>query len=351
MARARYIHGIVIGWDNLLLFLDTLQPWQTMLDSSVGRMGALDDTFRRTAAAAAGTCTTNHRFPDNLLDVLEMIARKHPKPFRWHGQISPERWTEANSYTGALSGWLAELTAEQSAVSFLLDEEITHRIYSYLGTERSKLKVAMVKRYLCHAVHHLTNTTSLAIIGDADRIPKHQVRYQNFTRAWRWDGVQCEKLQPTDKPIRDLDDIILASGISGTSFLDYLRLESSPICHQRILRHMEVVIFRIGSEWTDPEGLPPGSGGATQLRRLQADYMESLSRWYDDRSAPDQPEARKVHEQVCHILGKPDERKRALVDCLAFRSSSAEDLQEAAFSWLRVNGCTPLQALGGCVQP
>jgi len=348
MPRARYIRGKVISWESLLEFLDTLQPWKTLMDASVERLRDLDDTFRRTAAAAAGTCTTNHRFPDNLLAVLEMIAHRHPRPFRWHGQIGPDRWREANSYAGALSGWLAGLPPDQAAASLMLDRETVNRIYSYLGPDRSKLKLAMVRRYLCHLVYHLANTTSLAIIGDDARIPRHEVRYQDYSRAWRWDGVRCEKLQPTDKPVRDLDDVILAAGVAGTNFLDYLRLESSPVCHQRILRHLEVALYRIGSEWTDPQGLPAGGGGGAQLHRLQNDYVESLARWYDDRGAPEQPETLKAYQQVAAILGKPDERKRALLDCLSFRSSSADDLQEAAFTWLKTHGCTPLQALEGC---
>lgn len=348
MPRAKYIHGIVIGWDSLLAFLDTVQPWKTLIAGAAERVGEVDDVFRRTVAAAAGTCTTNHRFPENLLAVLDMIARKHPKPFRWHGQISPDRWKEANSYVGALFGWLSGLEPDQAASTFMFDPDIVRRIYGHLGADHSKLKIAMVKRYLCHVVYHLTNTTSLAIIGDVDRIPKHEVRYQDFSRTWRWDSVQCEKLQPTDKPVRDLDDLILASGVTGTSFMDYLRLESSPVCHQRLLRHLEVALYRIGTEWTDPEGFPPGTGGGAQLHRLQNDYVESLARWYDDRPAPDHPDTLKVYERITRMLGKPDERKRALVDCLAFRSSSADDLQEAAFTWLKINGCTPLQAMGGC---
>lgn len=347
MPRAKYLHGKIIGWNSLLAFLETIQPWKSMIAESTQRIGELDDTFKRTVAAAAGTCTSNHRFPDNLLAVLDMIAHKRPKPFRWHGQIGPDRWREANSYAGALSGWFSELTADQAAAALLLDEDIVNRIYGYLGPERSALKIAMAKRYLCQLVHHLSGTTSLAIIGDEDKIPRREVRYQDFSRAWHWDGVRCERLQPTDKPIRDLEDVILGAGVCGVSFMDYLRLESSPICHQRILRHLEVAVYRIGSECGDPEGLPPGGGGAAQLHRLHADYVDALARWYDGRETPEAPEAKKVYDRIAKILGKPDERKRALIDCIGFRSRSAEDLQEATFTWLQSHGCTPLQAMDG----
>jgi len=348
VSRARYIHGTVICWNRLLQFLDTLPPWQSMMHSAAAQLDAIDDNFKRTAAAATGTCATNHRFPANLLAILQMISSNRPKPFRWHGQIGPERWKEANSYTGALSGWLSGLSPEQAVAELHLQDDIVHSIYKSLREERTPRTLAMVRRYLCHVVYHLANTSSLAIIGEARKVPKRELRYQDFSPTWRWDGIRCEQLQPTDKSIRDLEDTILATGAAGINFLDYLRIESSPVCHQRVLRHLEVAVYRIGSEWTDPEGLPPGGGGGNQLNRLRADYIDAIARWYDDRGTPEAPGARTIYDEVVGILGTPDERKRALVDCLSFRSSSAEDLQEAAFTWLKTNGCTPLQALEGC---
>lgn len=347
MTRIRYIKGKVISWDSLLEFLDTLQPWQTMMTECAERVEKPDANFRRIAAAAVGTCPTSHQFPDNLLDVLKMIARKRPKAFRWHTQIGPARWKETNTYTGALTGWLSDLTPADAARTFLVDESTVERMYGYLGAGHSMLKTAMAKRFLYRLVHDLVTTTNLAIVGDVKRVPKRQIRYQDFSRTWRFNGIRCERLDPTDKVIRDLDDDISQAGPAGESFLYYLRLGSGPICHHSILQYEEIAIYRIGTEWTDPEGHPSDSTGNGTFNRLQADYVESVARWYDGRSAPAQSESRRIHEQVCKVLGKPDERKRTLVDCFRFRSKPAGDLQEATFHWFKVNGCTPLQPLEG----
>jgi len=308
----------------------------------------VDAVFRRTAAAAVGMCPTNHHFPENLLAVLRMIARKRPKPFRWHRQIDPARWKDVNAHPCALNGWLSGTPPTKVATRFLLDVKIVRRLYGYLGEDDSELKKIMVKRFLYHTVRDLVTNTSLAIIGDSKRVPKREVRYQDFRRTWRYNGLRCDQMEPTDKVVRDLDDVIRESGPAGNTFLDYLQLGSSPLCHGRVLRHREVVLYRIGTEWTDPAGRPADDDAEDMMTRVRADYVESLARWYDGRNIPEDGRRREIYEEVAGTLGKPDERKRALVDCLTFRSNPATDLQEAAFTWLKVNGCTPLQAFGGC---
>ena len=341
MARPKYIRGMVIPWDRLMSFLDTLPPWQSLMQESAGRVKDLDENYRHLAAMAVGTCLVHYRFPDTLFRVLDRIARNQPAPFRWHGQVPPDRWRDMNSYTVAMHAWLNRESPEAAAQEWQLPMETITKVYRYLQGERSPVKLAMVKRFLYQMVRMLVTTTNLSIVGDEENVPVRELRYQDYSRAWEVDGDEYQFLDPTDKPVRVLNEIIANSGPGGDAFLNYLERESTPICHLRSPRFQDLALYRIGSEWTEPGARPPELGNNHVQRQEFELYTGAVARWHDGRPAPDDRN-RKADEQVQKITGPADERKRALVDCFFFRSASAADLQEAAYLWLQTNGHVPI---------
>lgn len=344
MARAKYLHGLVIPWETVLTFLDTLSPWQTLMERSAEKVLAIDGEFRRVAAVAVGTCLTNHEFPESLLRVLKMIRRNKALPFRWHGQVAPDRWREVNTYVVAMQGWLAMRAPKGVAMDFGVPPEVVGRVYDYLGTERTAVKVAMVRRFMYYVVRHLATTTNLTIIGDEDEVRQRELRYQDFTAAWRDDGIEYQSLDPNDKRVRDLNEIIQSAGASGDAFLNYVLRDSTPACHQRMLRYHDIALYRIGREWTEPEARPTGQMSGDEYRRQFELHIDVLARWHDGRPSPSEARSREISSRVRQTLGEPDDRKRALLDCFTFRSGPATDLQEAAYNWLRANSHAPLMA-------
>ena len=336
MAKRKFITGDCLRWKDVFAFLDTLPPWQELCDQVESRAKALSEPTRRLMTVAVGVCAHNYDFPGNLHCLLNMVNTGVAKPFRWHGHVSPRRWTAINTVIVAIQGWIQEKSVVSLSRAYGLKQSELKRYLDLIGPEPSHIKRAMLKRLLWNIIDAAVHNTGLGIIGDCEEVARAEVEYRDFTEAYRWDEKQYYyQLRNENQAVRRLEDEIQSLGQSGTSFMSYIRTPIPAFCQQKTLRYQQVALFRIAEKWTDPLARPPGGIPRSEYEKLFNTYVDAISRWYEDLRLPAKTERRDIYEKVFKLLGERSELKRAIVDCLIFRSKSAQDLQEAAYYWLR----------------
>ena len=114
-----------------------------------------------------------------------------------------------------------------------------------------------------------------------------------------------------------------------------MRTPTQPFCQQKLLRYQQTALYRISMKWTDPGAKPPGGLNGPDFEALAPVYESAVGHWYEDLKRPARGNHREVYDKVYRLLGERTECKRAIIDCLVWRSKPATDLQEAAYSWLK----------------
>jgi len=281
-------------------------------------------------------CAHNYNFPENLHRLMRTVETGVAQPFRWHGTVSPKRWLGINTVIVAIQGWLEEKTATSLSRTYGLKQKDLSLLLSCMGSEQSHIKRAMLKRLLWNLIDNAVHHTGLGIIGDCEEVARKDIEYRDFTEAYRWDDrTYYFELLYTDKPVRDLEEEIQGYGQSGVAFASYIRLPTGPFCQQKILRCQQLALYRVARKWTDPTARPPGGIPRSHYETHFQTYSDAVSRWYEGQGLPKATDHPDMYEKVFGLLGKPTECKRAVIDCLVFRSKPAQDLQEAAFHWLK----------------
>lgn len=336
MAKRKTITGECLPWKTVLDFLDTLPPWQQLCEDVERRCTVLTEATRRLMAVSVGVCSHNYDFPESLHRLMRMVDAGVARPFRWHGHISPARWKAINTVIVAIQGWLEEKSVVSLSRQYALSQKDLSRYTKLIGADRSHIKRAMLKRLLWNLIDHAVHSTGLGIIGRCEEVPPKEVQYFDFSEAYRLDsGRYYYEFAAQDKPIRDLEDQIQSYGHSGPSFVSYVRTPTLPFCQQKMLRYQQGVLHGIAEKWSDPTARPPGGIPRSQYEAFFNTYADAVTRWYEDLGLPRQSGNMALYEKIFKLLGKRTECKRAILDCLVFRSKSAQDLQEAAFHWLK----------------
>jgi hypothetical protein len=332
----KIIKGACLSWNTVLAFLDTLAPWQELCRQVESRCGSLTENTRRLMAVSVGVCSHNYDFPENLHRLMRMVEDGVAQPFRWHGHVSPARWQSINTVIVAIQGWLEEKSVISLSRTWGLKQEWLRRYLELIGPEPSHIKRAMLRRLLWNLIDNAVHGTGLGMIGNCDEVDAKELTYLDFTQAYGWDDKRYYfEMRPEDQAIRKLDDEILSFGQSGAAFLSYVKMPMAPFCQQKILRYQQVALHRIGGKWRDPNARPPGGVPRSEYEMLFDTYADAVSRWNEELRMPAADGKLKVYEKVLKLLGKRTECKRAVVDCLVFRSKPASDLQEAAYQWLK----------------
>ena len=338
MAKRKYIIADCLLWKKVLSFLDTLPPWQTLCEDVSSRCPIFTEATRHLMAVAVGVCAHNYSFPESLHRLLRMVNTGAAKPFRWHGHVDPKRWIAINTVIVAIQGWLHEKSVVSMSRQYGVPQKALKTLTGCIGVERSHIKSAMLRRLLWNLIDNAVHNTGLGIIGDCEEVAPAEVKYLDFGDAYRFDDERYyHELRPEDRPIRELDEEIESFGQSGVGFLSYVRTPTPPFCQQKMLRYQQIALHRIAGKWTDPTSRPPGGVPRSHYETLFAAYTDAISRWYEDLKPARDTGSPEVYQRVSRLLGGQTECKRAVVDCLIFRSKSAQDLQEAAFYWLKEN--------------
>ncbi len=338
MAERKYILADCLTWNKVLSFLDTLPPWQGLCDEVASRCPTFSDAARRLMAVTVGVCAHNYNFPESLHRLLRMLNTGEARPFRWHGHVDPKRWLDINTVVVAIQGWLREKSVVSMSRQYGVKQKRLRTLMDCIGPERSHIKRAMLRRLLWNLIDNAVHTTGLGIIGDCNQVPASELKYLDFRQAYRFDDERYyHELGPQDRPIRELDEQIEGFGQSGVSFLSYVKTATPPFCQQKMLRYQQIALYRIARKWTDPTARPPGGIPRAHYETLFHTYEDAVSRWYESLGPPRETRKPEIYRKVFKLLGEPTECKRAVVDCLVFRSKSAQDLQEAAFYWLKEN--------------
>lgn len=336
MADVKTIAGVCIPWKEVLAFLDTLPPWQDLSAQVQSRCKTMTESHRRLMAAAVGTCSHHYSFPENLHDLFSAMNAGEAKPFRWHGQVCPRRWLGINTVIVAIQGWLAGKSAVSISRQWGLRQKDIQVYLDLIGAEPSHVKRAMLRRLLWNFIDNAVHSTGLGIVGDCKQVPERDNRYTDFTEAYRFDAKNYYfNMRIEDAPIRALEDELLGFGASGQAFLNYVKTPTQPYCQQKLLRYQRVAIFRISNRWTDPSAKLPSDFERPDFETFAPTYEHAVSRWYEGQGLPAKTQNREIYEKVFQLLGEPTECKRAVADCLVWRSKAAQDLQEAAYTWLK----------------
>jgi len=336
LPNRKQITGACLPWNTVLAFLDTLAPWQELCRQVESRCGTLTEGIRRLMAVAVGVCSHKYDFPENLHGLMRMVDDGIARPFRWHGHVSPARWLAIHAVIVAIQGWLEEKSVISLSRTWGLKQDALKRYVDLIGPERSHIKRAMLKRLLWNLIDNAVHTTGLGIIGDCEEVSEKEITYVDFTEAYRWDEKRYYfEMRLEDQTIRKLDDEIQTFGQSGAGFLSYVKMPMQPFCQQKMLRYQQVALFRIGLKWREPDARPPGGIPRSDYETLFSTYTDAVSRWYEELRLPTDGDKRQIYEKVLKLLGKRTECKRAIIDCLVFRSKPAQDLQEAAYQWLK----------------
>ena len=335
MSKRKIIQGACLPWDDVLSFLDTLPPWRDLCSQVESRCKVLTVDRRRLMAAAVGVCFHNYDFPNNLHRLFGAIGNEKAAPFRWHGHVSPDRWRTINTAVVAIQGWLAEQSPVTLSRTYGVKQKDLKLLMNCLGAEHSHIKRAMLQRLLWSLIEAAVHHTGLGIVGDCNEVSAKELTYLDFTEAYRWDDERHYfELHVEDRPIRLLEEEIESFGPSGSAFVSYIKMPRPDFCQQKTMRYQQIALYRIARKWTDPTARPPGGIPRSQYERHYDTYNDAVSRWYEGQGVPasSNPE---VYRTVFKLLAEPSECKRALVDCLISRSRPAQDLQEAAYVWLR----------------
>jgi hypothetical protein len=336
LAQLKTITGVCIPWKEVLAFLDTLPPWQELCGQVESRCSVLTDHTRRLMAAAVGTCSHHYSFPENLHQLFAAMNAGDARPFRWHGQVGPKRWLSVNTAIVAIRGWLADKSAVSISRQWGIRQKDIQVYLDLIGKEPSHIKRAMLKRLLWNIIDNAVHDTGLGIVGDCKQVRERDNTFADFTEAYRWDEKSYYfELRPENLPLRALDEEIAGFGVSGQAFLNYVRTPTQPFCQQKLMRYRQLALFRISNRWTDPSARPPAGIPQSDFEALAPTYERAVSRWYEGQKIPAHAAHRDVYERVFGLLGEITECKRAVVDCLVWRSKPATDLQEAAYAWLR----------------
>lgn len=316
-----------------------------MCEEVASRAGTLSEQTRRLMVAAIGTCTHHYTFPDNMTGFLRMVGKGRARPFRWHGHVDPKRWIDINTLVVGIQGWLQDKSIVTLSREFPVRQKDLGDVMKLIGNNRSPLKRAMLQRQLWSIIRGICNSTRLGIIGDPAEVPKREIIYVDFREAYRLDGGRYFfEFKREEMPIRRLEEKIEATGgKSGAAFLAHAKLPLVPFCTQALVRMQRVTLYRIGRQWTDPFASPPGGVPRPRYQELQEDFAEAINRWYEEQDPAANGRNPEVGSEVARLLGKPDAAKRAVVDCLTFRSKLAQDLQEATFYWLEKQGLCAAQ--------
>jgi len=335
VSKRKTIEGACLSWHEVLEFLDTLPPWQELCSQVESRCITFTDELRKVMAAAVGVCFHNYDFPNNLHRLFGMIGGEKAKPFRWHGHLSPPRWTMVNTVIVAIQGWLKEQSPVTLSRAYGVKQKDLNMLMDCLGAEQSHIKRAMLRRLLWNLIDGAVHATGLGIIGDCDEVSAKELTYLDFSEAYRWDDERNYfEFRAEDEPIRLLEEQIESFGQSGVGFLSYARTPRPSFCQQKTLRYQQIALYRIAHKWTDPTAKPPGGIPRSDYEQLYETYNDAVSKWYEQQRIPPSTTKPEVYRKVFDLLGEATECKRALLDCLISRSKPAQDLQEAAYVWL-----------------
>ena len=336
MAKLKTITGSCIPWKDVLAFLDTLPPWQDLSGQVEARCKVLTEGNRRLMAAAVGTCQHHYSFPENLHILFRAMEKGEARPFRWHGQVGPKRWLGINTVIVAIQGWLEGKSAVSISRQWGVKQKDIQVYLDLIGAEASHVKRAMLRRLLWNIIDNAVHNTGLGIVGDCKQVAERDNEYVDFTEAYRWDAKNYYfNMRIENQAIRDLDDEILGFGNSGQAFLNYVKTPTQPFCQQKLLRSQRVALFRVSNRWTDPSAKLPEEIDRPDFETFAPAYEHAVSRWYEGQGMPPHPSYPEIYKEVFTLLGEPTECKRAIADCLVWRSKSATDLQEAAYTWLK----------------
>lgn len=336
MAKRKTLTGACIPWKDVLAFLDTLPPWQDLCRQVETRCSVLTENTRRLMAAAVGTCSHHYSFPDNLHALFASMDAGEARPFRWHGQVGPERWLAINTGIVAIQGWLAGKSAVSLSRQWGIRQKDLQFYLDLIGSGASHVKRAMLKRLLWNIIDNAVHDTGLGIVGDCKQVDDEENTYVDFTEAYRWDAKSHYfDLRAENQPMRGLDEEIAGFGGSGQAFLNFVKTPTQPFCQQKLLRYQQTALFRISLKWSDPSAKPPVALAGVDYEALAPIYETAVARWYEDLKLPTRDNHREIYEKVYKLLGERTECKRAVADCLVWRSKPATDLQEAAYTWLR----------------
>jgi hypothetical protein len=336
LAKRKAIRGTCIPWKRVLTFLDVLPPWQTLCAQVEERTDVISENTRRVMTAAVGVCFHNYDFPNNVHHVLEMIGSGVAKPFHWHGHVAPARWVAINTMIVAIQGWLWKRSPVTLSRTFGVKQKDLSRIIRIIGPGRTPVKEAMLRRLLWNIIDNTVHNTRLGIVGNCEEVPDEEITYPDFSDAYLYDERRhYYELRVEEQPMRTVEEVIERAGQSGSAFLSYVKTPLPPFCQQKMLRYQEVALFRISRLWTEPFANPPGGVPRSYYEDLYKAYEQAIGHWYEGQPTAAVVNHREVFETVWELLGERTERKRALLDCLIFRSKPAQDLQEAAFYWLK----------------
>lgn len=284
------------------------------------RFGTADADTLSVLAQAAYFCWNNCECQTNLAELCHAIGTGKPTMSYYHCQVSPDRWTEMNTYVVGLQCWLGVTLPMPNEVTTVKVEEIMR----WLG-RRNRAKEAMVTLMLTQLVDDLMNYVSLARLAGEDDLKSaeyvdfslwyirrdgnryaanHQVAPANGHR-WYWKNKSMYAFAEECKQ-RITHEMRSVPEDAEELIQQILRL-SQPPCMHRFSRYQDIKITSIGAlKWRG--NLPPDDSSKAAWQTFVDDSKKGLSAWIEGIS-PSGELAMWLHK----ALGKATDRNIAIV--------------------------------------
>ena len=254
-------------------------------------------------AQASYFCWFEVEYEQDYTDVCRAIGMGRPTSLHLCRQITPQRWTEMNTYVVGVQRWLGL----EHPLRCQLDGARLERIDRWLG-DHSSPKEALAEMFVCQLAVGLLHSSLAKLSGHCD--PDKRV-YVDFTPWYsRHDGTEyssesypslIEHLRQNvrremESPSEDTEELI--AGILKVS---------QPACQHRFSRYQDIKITSIGAlKWRG--NIPPDVDVPKYEARDWFEKKADLKGWLNGV-----PPTTDLLARLYDALGTPTERKKAIV--------------------------------------
>ena len=297
--------------------------------------GEVDTDTLAVMAQASYFCWFEVEYEQDYTDVCRAIGMGRPTSLHLCRQITPQRWTEMNTYVVGVQRWLGV----ERPLACQLSGAKLERIAEWLGDHTSP-KEALAELLVCHVVADLLHLSLAKLSGRDD--PETGV-YVDFTPWYsqhdgaRYSSDSCPSLMECLQRIvrREME----SASEDAEELIAGILKESQPACQHRFSRYQDIKITSIGAlKWRGnvPLDVDVPKHEAANWFETKAD----LKGWLNGA-----PAGTDLLVRLYDSLGTPTDRKKAIV-----RDFFCGPPESGFFDWLdnraKRDGTTVLALFG-----